>query len=272
MLFNHHCSSFLEFLQQEKPELMPAARWAAASVSEGFSAETIRREYLATLAHGTTILALRYHQGVIIAGDRRATEGFQVADRRMEKVYTTDSHSAMAIAGTAGPCMEMAKLFSIELEHYEKVDGIPLSCEGKANRLAHMVKANLPMVLQGLVVVPLFVGYDHKDAQGRMFKYDIAGGRYEETDYHAVGSGGKDARITIKEHFRRNATEQDTIRIALLALLNAADEDVGTGGPDRTRRIYPTMKLVDSEGVRDVEESQVAAICEEIAASRGEDQ
>ena len=180
----------------------------------------------------------------------------------MEKVFQTDDYSAMAIAGAAGPCVEMAKLFRIELEHYEKLDGQPLTCEGKANRLGQMVKANFPMVLQGLVVIPLFVGYDQKRAIGRIFKYDITGGRYEETDFHAVGSGGKDARLTLKEHFKKRLSEQDAIQVALRALVNAAEEDVGTGGPDLFRRIYPTMKLVDHQGVRDVEESVIAALCE----------
>jgi proteasome beta subunit len=215
---------------------------------------------MAALAHGTTVLAFKYEGGVIIAGDRRATEGFQIAAHRMEKVFKSDDYSAMAIAGAAGPCIEMAKLFSIELEHYEKVDGVPLSCEGKANRLGQMVKANLPMVLQGMVVIPLFVGYDHKRGEGRIFKYDITGGRYEETEYHAVGSGGKDARLMIKERFRKNLGEQEAVQVALLALANAADEDVGTGGPDPVRRIYPTMKLVNDQGVHEVEEGRLATI------------
>ncbi|MCA9476016.1 MAG: proteasome subunit beta, partial [Nitrospira sp.] len=209
-----------------------------------------------------TVLAFTYQGGVLIAGDRRATEGYQIASTRMEKVFQTDDYSAMAIAGAAGPCVEMAKLFRIELEHYEKLDGQPLTCEGKANRLGQMVKANFPMVLQGLVVIPLFVGYDQKRAIGRIFKYDITGGRYEETDFHAVGSGGKDARLTLKEHFKKRLSEQDAIQVALRALVNAAEEDVGTGGPDLFRRIYPTMKLVDHQGVRDVEESVIAALCE----------
>lgn len=246
---------------------MPAARWGG-SLPAHLSPDDLRREYLALLTHGTTVLGIKYHQGVVIAGDRRATEGFQIAARRMEKVFKTDSHSAIAIAGAAGPCVEMAKLFAIELEHYEKLDGVQLSCEGKANRLGQMVKANLPMVLQGLVVIPLFVGYDLKQGQGRIFKYDIAGGRYEETDFHAVGSGGKDARITIKERYRKGMDEQEASRLAVLALASAADEDVGTGGPDPLRRIYPTVKVVDVAGVRDVDEAQVAAMHEQLAADR----
>ncbi|RMH09439.1 MAG: proteasome subunit beta [Nitrospirae bacterium] len=228
----------------------------------------MRREYLAHVSHGTTVLAVKYETGVVMAGDRQATEGYQVAARRMEKVFKADSHSAIAIAGAAGPCMEMAKLFSVELEHYEKLDGMPLSCEGKANRLGQMVKANLPMVLQGLVVIPLFVGFDVKQQQGRIFKYDITGGRYEETEYHAVGSGGKDARVTIKERFRKHLPAEEAVRIALLALLSAAEEDVGTGGPDPLRRIYPTVKLIDQEGVRDVEEGRIADLCNELVETR----
>lgn len=264
---SYPCSSFFDFLQKERPELTPSARWVSANPLH-LSNEEIRNNYLSLLTHGTTVLAIKYDKGVVIAGDRRATEGFQIAARRMEKVFKADSHSAIAIAGAAGPCVEMAKLFSIELEHYEKLDGVQLSCEGKANRLGQMVKANLPMVMQGLVVIPLFVGYDFKLGQGRIFKYDIAGGRYEETDFHAVGSGGKDARVTIKERYRKLMRETDASRTAIMALASAADEDVGTGGPDLLRKIYPTIKLVDAEGVRDVDEGQVATLYEEIVATR----
>jgi proteasome beta subunit len=237
------------------------ARWGTPLPQPGPGDSPLTSRHL-PWPHGTTVLAFTYQQGVLIAGDRRATEGFQIAANRMEKVYQTDAFSAMAIAGAAGPCVEMANLFRIELEHYEKLDGQPLTCEGKANRLGHMVKANFPMVLQGLVVIPLFVGYDHKREIGRLFKYDITGGRYEDTEFHAIGSGGKDARLTLKEYFRKNLSENEAVNVALRALLNAADEDVGTGGPDLIRRIFPTVKLVDRQGVRDVEESQLAEGCE----------
>jgi len=223
---------------------------------------------LSSLTHGTTVLAFKYEHGVVIAGDRRATEGFQIASTKMEKVFTSDDYSAMAIAGAAGPCLDMAQLFRIELEHYEKLDGVQLSCEGKANRLGQMVKANFPMVLQGLVVIPLFVGYDLKRGEGRIFKYDITGGRYEEADFYAVGSGGKDARLSIKEHFKKHLPESEAVRVALLALSNAADEDVGTGGPDPIRRIYPTMKLVNHQGVQDIEDAQLAALWDQILIER----
>ena len=262
-----NCSSFFDYLQQTRPELTPSARWGS-SVAAPSSAEDMQRAYLSSLMHGTTVLAIKSVNGVVIAGDRRATEGYQVAARRMEKVFKTDSHSAMAIAGAAGPCVEMAKLFGIELEHYEKLDGVPLSCEGKANRLGQMVKANLPMVMQGLVVIPLFVGFDLKLGQGRIFKYDVTGGRYEETEYHSVGSGGKDARVTIKERYRKQLPEQDAVHLALQALFSAAEEDVGTGGPDLIRGIFPTVKLVNLEGVHDVEEPQVSELCDQLARSR----
>lgn len=263
------CSSFFDHLLQTRPELTPAARWGG-TLPTPLSMDEVQRGYLASITHGTTVLAIKYNQGVVIAGDRRATEGYQLAARTMEKVFKTDSHSAMAIAGAAGPCIEMAKLFSIELEHYEKLDGVSLTCVGKANRLGQMVKANLPMVMQGLVVIPLFVGFDGKIGQGRIFKYDVAGGRYEEIDYHSIGSGGKDAKVTIKERYRRNLPEEDTIRLALQALFSAAEEDVGTGGPDTFRRIFPTMKLIDADGVRDVEAPRIAALCDELAQSRAQ--
>jgi proteasome beta subunit len=262
------CSSFYQYLASQRPELLPMTRWGMMLSQQGTDAPLTSRQL--PWPHGTTVLAFTYQNGVLIAGDRRATEGFQIAANRMEKVFQTDDFSAMAIAGAAGPCVEMAKLFRIELEHYEKIDGQPLTCEGKANRLGHMVKANFPMVLQGLVVIPLFVGYDHKRGTGRLFKYDITGGRYEDTEFHAVGSGGKDARSTLKEYFRKNLPESEAVKMALRALFNAAEEDVGTGGPDLLRRIFPTVKVVDREGVRDVEDVELAAVCEALVSQHQE--
>jgi proteasome beta subunit len=225
---------------------------------------------LPAVPHGTTILAVRYQNGVLMAGDRQATEGFQVSSRRIEKVFKTDEHSAIAIAGAAGPAIELARLFQVELEHYEKLEGDMLSCEGKANKLAQMVRGNLPMAFQGLVVVPIFGGYDVKRQEGRIFKYDVTGGRYEEIEYYAVGSGGKDARDTLKLLYRRGLPEQDTLRIALEALYNAAEEDVGTGGPDLIRGIYPSIKLITADGVRDLEEARVAEACRVLIENRRE--
>jgi proteasome beta subunit len=222
----------------------------------------------APIPYATTVLALKFQGGVVIAGDRRATEGFQIADRRIEKVFKIDHYSAMAIAGAAGPCIEMAKLFQTELEHYEKLEGVQLSCEGKANKLGQMVKANLPMVFQGLVIMPLYVGYDVRRQEGRIFKYDITGGRYEESEYHAIGSGGKDARNTIREHYRVGLAEEDALRIGLSALFNAADEDVGTGGPDLIRGIYPTAKTASASGVVDVTDERIRAVYDAMIADR----
>ncbi len=263
------CSSFYQFLTTQRPELLPMTRWGMLPAQQG-SNELSLSHHSPPWPQGTTVLAFTYQNGVLIAGDRRATEGFQIATNRMDKVFQTDAFSAMAIAGAAGPCVEMAKLFRIELEHYEKLDGKPLTCEGKANRLGDMVKANFPMVLQGLVVIPLFVGYDQKREIGRLFKYDITGGRYEDTEFHAVGSGGKDARLTLKEHFRKHLPEDKAVRVALRALFNAAEEDVGTGGPDLHRRIFPTVKLVDRHGVKNVEDTQLATICQELLSQQGE--
>lgn len=259
-------SSFFDYVSEHYPVLVPGHSGLQAAAmplqEKGRSAPSLAVPY------GTTVLALKYQQGVVIAGDRRATEGFQVADRRIEKVFKIDELSAMAIAGAAGPCVEMARLFQTELEHYEKLEGAPLSCEGKANKLGQMVKANLPMVFQGLVVMPLYVGYDVKRGEGRIFKYDITGGRYEESDYHAIGSGGKDARNTMREHFQRNLSESDALRLALMALYNAADDDVGTGGPDLVRGIYPTAKFVTTQGIADVSDDQIRTVYDRLIEMR----
>lgn len=263
---NHDDASFFDFLTRHHPDLTPAGRnWTASTPAP---VESPRAQAPMTVPQATTVLAIRYQEGVVIAGDRRATEGYQIAERRIEKVFKIDEYSAMAIAGAAGPCIEMARLFQTELEHYEKLEGVQLSCEGKANKLGQMVKANLPMVFQGLVVMPLYVGYDLKRTEGRIFKYDLAGGRYEESDYHAIGSGGKDARNTMREHFKKGMAEQEALKLALLALYNAADDDVGTGGPDLVRGIYPTAKIVNATGITDVSEQQIRGIYDGVLAAR----
>lgn len=259
---DHDGSSFVEFLSRHYPGMTLGSNGLVPN------SDPTRTAGAVSVPSATTVLAIKYQQGVIIAGDRRATEGFQIADRRIEKVFKIDEWSAMAIAGAAGPCIEMAKLFQTELEHYEKLEGMPLSCEGKANKLGQMVKANLPMVFQGLVVMPLYVGYDLKRGEGRIFKYDITGGRYEESDYHAIGSGGKDARNTMREHFQRNLSEAEVIKLAVLALYNAADDDVGTGGPDLVRGIYPTAKIVTNQGIADVAEDTLRSVCDAVMAAR----
>ncbi len=263
---HHDGSSFFDFLTQCHPELRPGI--GDLSGQRATVPVDLSRAGAIPVPHGTTVLALKYRDGAIIAGDRRATEGFQIADRRIEKVFRIDDYSAMAIAGAAGPCIEMAKLFQTELEHYEKLEGFQLSCEGKANKLGQMVKANLPMVFQGLVVMPLYVGYDLKRKEGRIFKYDITGGRYEESDHHSIGSGGKDARNTMREYYRPGLQEDEALRVGLLALYNAADEDVGTGGPDLVRGIFPTAKIVSGAGIVDVPEERVRALYDSILAER----
>ncbi len=208
--------------------------------------------------HGTTVVALRVADGVIMAGDRRATAGNIIAHHAMEKVFPADRHSAVAIAGSAGVAIEMVRLFQVQLEHYEKVEGTTLSLEGKANQLAGMVRSNLPMAMQGLAVVPLFAGYDRARGTGRIFNYDVTGGRYEDTDFQATGSGGRDARNTVKLGWREDMPLDDGLNLAIRALWDAADEDSATGGPDPIRGIYPIVAVVDATGYREVPEAEVA--------------
>jgi proteasome beta subunit len=208
--------------------------------------------------HATTVVALRYADGVIMAGDRRATMGNIIAHRSMEKVFAADRYSAVAIAGSAGMAVEMVKLFQVQLEHYEKVEGTTLSLEGKANQLAQMVRQNLGLAMQGFVVVPLFAGYDTARGIGRIFSYDATGGHYEDTDFQATGSGGRDARSTIKLGYREGMSRDDAVDLAIKSLYEAADEDSATGGPDLVRGIYPLIAVVDAEGYRLVPEDEVA--------------
>ena len=212
----------------------------------------------AEIPHGTTIVAVRYADGVVMAGDRRATEGYSIANRAIEKVFPADRHSGVSIAGAAGPAVEMVRLFQTELEHYEKVEGVALSLEGKANKLGQMIRMNLPMAMQGLAVVPIYAGYDLRRRTGRIFKYDLTGGRYEEGDFHATGSGGRDARTTIKLGYREGLDRDAAIELAVESLYQAADEDSATGGPDVVRGIYPTVATITAEGFERVPEPEVA--------------
>jgi proteasome beta subunit len=213
-----------------------------------------------TQAHATTVLALRYADGVVMAGDRRATEGHTIAHRNMEKVFPADRYSAVAIAGSAGMAVEMVRLFQVQLEHYEKVEGVTLSLEGKANQLAQMVRSHLPLAMQGFVVIPLFCGFDLTRKTGRIFTYDAAGGHYEEADFQTTGSGGRDARTTIKLGYRDDLTRTEALELAALALYEAADADSATGGPDPIRGIYPIIATVTEDGYERVDDEDVAAI------------
>jgi proteasome beta subunit len=213
---------------------------------------------------GTTVLAFRYVDGVIMAGDRRATAGNVIAYRTMQKVFPADSYSAVGVSGTAGVGVELIRLFQTELEHYEKLEGSRLSLEGKANHLAAMVRAHLPMAFQGLVVVPLFCGFDEDGGQGRLYSFDVVGGRYEETDYAATGSGGRDAKAYLRTAFREGLTEEEALRLAIESLVAAAEEDTATGGPDLQRGIYPNVAVVSATGYREIAEEQVAAVSREV--------
>lgn len=210
------------------------------------------------IRHGTTVTALRFAEGVVMAGDRRATEGYTIAHRTIEKVFPADRHSGVAFAGAAGPAIELVKLFQTQLEHYEKVEGLALSLEGKANQLGQMIRGNLGMAMQGLAVLPLFAGYDLRRRTGRIFTYDLTGGRYEETDQHGIGSGGRDARTTIKLGYREGMPRDEAIELAISALYEAADEDIATGGPDVVRGIYPTVATVTAGGFDRAGEAEVA--------------
>lgn len=209
---------------------------------------------------GTTVLALRYTDGVVMVGDRQATEGHLVAHRRIQKVFQADGYSAVAISGTAGLAIEMVRLFQTELEHYEKLEGTRLSLDGKATYLARMVRSQLPMVFQGLVVVPLFAGFDEASQEGRLYTFDVVGGRYEEQDFGATGSGGRDAKSYLRGSYRPDLDEASALDVALRALIAASQEDTATGGPDMQRKIFPNVVTVTSEGFGEVPEDQVASI------------
>jgi proteasome beta subunit len=256
-------SSFTELLDVEYLHLRFEDRLAAIGFTPGAAPAAGL-----PIPHGTTVLALKFEGGVVVAGDRLATEGYRVASRDVQKVYPTDAHSLIAIAGAAGPCIEMAKLLRIELEHYEKIEGEPLELEGKANKLSQMIRANLPAAMQGLVVVPIFAGYDLRRRMGRLWKYDVTGGRYEETEFESTGSGSLYARESLKKSWTPGATRDDALRMAVAALTDAADEDRGTGGVDTLRGIFPTTSVCSSTGIEDVPAAEIAEIHRSILEQR----
>ncbi len=249
-------SSFAEFLSQQAPELLPTRR----SLPAGSAADLA--------PHGTTIVAATFPGGVVMAGDRRATMGNIIAQRDIEKVFPADEFSCVGIAGTAGLAVEMVRLFQTELEHYEKIEGITLSMDGKANRLAALIRSNLGMAMQGLAVVPLFAGFDLTNSQGRIFSYDVTGGRYEETAFHSVGSGSLFARGALKKLYRDDLSDEQCVTATIQALYDAADDDSATGGPDIARRIFPVVGVITAEGYRRLPDEDVAGIADRVIEAR----
>ena len=255
-------SSFTEFLTQVSPELLPGRRPLPA----GMSADVA--------PHATTIVALAFDGGVVMAGDRRATMGNLIASRDIEKVHQADPYSLVGIAGTAGIGIEFIKLFQVELQHYEKIEGAMLSLDGKANRLATLIRQNLAAALQGLAVIPLYAGFDLDATQpstaGRIFSFDVAGGLYEEHGYDAIGSGSLFAKSSLKKLYRPGLGALAAARLAVEALYDAADDDTATGGPDVIRKIFPVVMTATAEGTQRLSEAETAEIAQAILASRAE--
>ncbi|MFI5620162.1 proteasome subunit beta [Streptomyces sp. NPDC051567] len=247
-------SSFMDFLGAHQPGMLPGNRKLPDGVVEA--------------PHGTTIVATTFPGGVVLAGDRRATMGHMIAQRDIEKVFPADEYSAVGIAGTAGLAVEMVKLFQLELEHFEKVEGTTLSLEGKANRLSTMIRSNLGMAMQGLAVVPLFAGWDEAKERGRIFSYDVTGGRSEEHGFAATGSGSIFAKGSMKKLYRPDLTEEQATTLVVQALFDAADDDSATGGPDLYRHIYPIVTVITDEGFRRLTDDESQALARAVTDRR----
>ncbi|MCP9208791.1 proteasome subunit beta [Streptomyces cucumeris] len=252
-------SSFMDFLGAHSPQLLPGNR-PLPPLQGAVEAP-----------HGTTIVAASFPGGVVLAGDRRATMGNVIAQRDIEKVFPADEYSAVGIAGTAGIAVEMVKLFQLELEHFEKVEGTVLSLEGKANRLSTMIRGNLGMAMQGLAVVPLFAGWDVDREKGRIFSYDVTGGRSEEHGFAATGSGSMFARGSLKKLYRDDLTEDQAVTAVVQALYDAADDDSATGGPDLARRIFPIVTVITDDGYKRYSEAEVSEVARAILERRLEE-
>ncbi|MGO4660372.1 proteasome subunit beta [Terrabacter sp. 2TAF16] len=248
-------SSFSEFVSAYRPELLPSGR----RLPSGASIEA---------PHGTTIVSLLFDGGVVMAGDRRATMGNVIANRDMEKVFAADDYSVVGIAGTAGIAIELVRLYQVELEHYEKIEGAIMSLEGKANRLASMIRGNLSLAMQGLTVVPTYAGFDLESATGRIYSYDVTGGCYIEGGHHSTGSGSVFARGALKKLWRPGLEEQQAVSVAIESLYDAADDDSATGGPDLGRQIWPTVAVVDHSGARFVASDVLEGHVQRVVAAR----
>jgi proteasome beta subunit len=250
-------SSFTDFASRVAPDVLPSSRTATGALGD-------------LSPHGTTIVAATFPGGVVMAGDRRATMGNIIAQRDIEKIFAADEFSIIGIAGAAGLAVELVGLFQVELEHYEKIEGAPLSLVGKANRLATMIRLNLGLAMQGLVVVPLFAGWDETTGEGRIFSYDATGGRYEEHAYFSVGSGSVFARGSLKKLYRPDFDANEAAMAVIQALYDAADDDSATGGPDVARKIFPMVLAATEDGVQRLSDEQISALIGQVVASRAE--
>jgi proteasome beta subunit len=248
-------SSFADFAAVVAPNVLPTSRTGGAGAGD-------------LAPHGTTIVAATFPGGVVVAGDRRATMGNVIAQRDIEKVFPADEFSVVGIAGAAGIAVEMVGLFQVELEHYEKIEGAPLSMVGKANRLATMIRGNLGLAMQGLVVIPLFAGWDVAAEQGRIFSYDATGGRYEEHAFFSVGSGSVYARGSLKKLYRPDFEAAECALALVQALYDAADDDSATGGPDLSRKIYPVVLIATADGVERVTDTGVGELVNQVVEAR----
>ena len=258
-------SSFTDFLASHSPGLLPGRVMPAAP---GDPDPRVPNQAIRDLPHATTIVAAVCDGGVVLAGDRRATAGSMIAKRDVEKVFRSDEFSGMGYAGTGSVGIEFVRLFQVELEHYEKMEGRSLSLEGKANRLAWMVRGNLAAAMQGLIVVPLFVGYDEDADQGRIFSYDVAGGPYEEYRFYSIGSGSLFARGALKKLYTDGMSAGDAVLACVQALYDAADDDSATGGPDLTRRIFPVVATITADGFRKLPAAEAEQIAEQVVRER----
>jgi proteasome beta subunit len=253
--------SFTEFLSLAAPELLPGRRPLPPGSVD-------------VAPHATTIIGIAAADGVVMAGDRRATMGNLIASRDIEKVHPADEYSLIGIAGTAGVGIEIIRLFQVELEHYEKIEGAELSLDGKANRLATMIRNNLGAALQGLAVIPLFAGYDLDAADpakgGRIFSFDVAGGVYEETGFDGIGSGSLFAKASLKKRHRPGLSRDDAVRAAVESLYDAADDDTATGGPDLIRRIFPVVMTATADGAVRLTDEESAEVSQSVIEARRE--
>ena len=259
--------SFTDFLSSYDPSMLPLANLSPLAGS-GAAGSGAAADVIKNLPRATTIVAVACAGGVVMAGDRRATAGNMISKRDVDKVFRADEYSAIAIAGTLALALDLTRLFAVELEHYEKLEGRALSLEGKANRLGKMIRDNLMAAMQGLAVIPLFVGYDEEAGVGRIFSYGVAGGPYEEHRFHSIGSGSVFAKSALKKYYSDDMSVSDAALASVQALYDAADDDSATGGPDLTRRIFPVIATITDDGFHRLSDAESADYAQQVVDGR----
>lgn len=218
---------------------------------------------------GTTILALRYRDGVMVAGDRRATAGHTVLYDRADKVIPIDDYSLMAISGSPAMAFEIARILEHSFQYHRRRQLQEMSIEAKLRRLSLLIRDNLPMAVQGIgAVIPIFATYDQEADLGRIYFYDVLGAQFEVADFATTGSGSSAVRGAMYYMNRwggppfSQLSREDAVGLSLRLLFTASEYDSATGRYESSAGVYPTVKTITSGGQEDIDLDELRALHE----------